>query len=179
MQLLQDALMTDTWVLVLTYRKALAHSLATAAGRMAGVYVGPVLTGDVQAGKRHGLIEQMRALAGSTTKGVVVASQDCVTTGIDLTFCSRVIFAEPDYVPGDMEQRIKRVHRQNQTRPVCVTLIAVDGSVDDQILEALNMKALEIGGVLPQSAVARGMRQAISQGVESDDVFRRVLEKVR
>lgn len=50
--------------------------------------------------------------------------------GITLTASSNVVFAELDWVPGNVSQAEDRCHRMSQTEPVLVQHLVYDGSID-------------------------------------------------
>lgn len=61
-------------------------------------------------------------------------------TGLTLTAASTVVFAEIDWVPGNMNQAEDRCHRIGQDSPVRVIIMALQGSVDLQVATALVAK---------------------------------------
>jgi SWI/SNF-related matrix-associated actin-dependent regulator 1 of chromatin subfamily A len=61
-------------------------------------------------------------------------------TGITLTSASTVVFAELDWVPGNMAQAEDRCHRVGQLNPVTVQMLVVDGSIDALIARKLAEK---------------------------------------
>jgi len=62
-------------------------------------------------------------------------------TGLTLTAASTVVFAEVDWVPGNMAQAEDRCHRIGQDSPVRVQVMALEGSVDLLVATALVAKA--------------------------------------
>jgi SWI/SNF-related matrix-associated actin-dependent regulator 1 of chromatin subfamily A len=60
--------------------------------------------------------------------------------GITLTAASIVIFAELDWVPGDVTQGEDRLHRKGQKNAVLVQHLVVDGSIDAKIAQILVAK---------------------------------------
>lgn len=61
-------------------------------------------------------------------------------TGITLTAASTVLFAEIDWVPGNMTQAEDRCHRIGQSDPVRVIHVTLKDSVDARIIQALVRK---------------------------------------
>lgn len=62
-------------------------------------------------------------------------------TGLTLTAASTVVFAEVDWVPGNMAQAEDRCHRIGQDSPVRVIIMALEDSVDLLVATALVAKA--------------------------------------
>ena len=65
-------------------------------------------------------------------------------TGLTLTAASTVVFAEIDWVPGNMAQAEDRCHRIGQDLPVRVIVMALEDSVDLLVATALVAKAENI-----------------------------------
>lgn len=60
--------------------------------------------------------------------------------GITLTRAHTLIFAELDWVPGNVTQAEDRVHRIGQTMPVLIQHLVIEGSIDARIVDALIAK---------------------------------------
>jgi len=60
--------------------------------------------------------------------------------GITLTASSHVVFAELDWVPGNMSQAEDRCHRIGAVNPVLVQHLVLDGSLDARIAKVLVAK---------------------------------------
>ena len=60
--------------------------------------------------------------------------------GITLTAASHVIFAELDWVPGNMTQAEDRLHRIGQRESVLVQHLVLDGSIDAHLAKTLIAK---------------------------------------
>jgi len=61
-------------------------------------------------------------------------------TGLTLTAATEVIFVELNWTKGLMAQACDRVHRIGQTRPVTITKLVCEGSLDEWILRSANGK---------------------------------------
>ncbi len=68
---------------------------------------------------------------------VIVGSIGAMGVGLTLTAASTVIFAELDWVPGNVTQAEDRCHRIGQTVPVNVIHLVFDGSLDARMVEIL------------------------------------------
>lgn len=61
-------------------------------------------------------------------------------TGLTITSCSTVVFAELYFVPGDLLQAEDRVHRIGQTLPVDVRYLCADNTLDDHVWRMVQRK---------------------------------------
>ncbi len=71
---------------------------------------------------------------------VFVGSITAAGVGITLTAASHVIFAELDWVPGNISQAEDRLHRIGQQNNVLVQHIVLDGSLDVQMAQTIVRK---------------------------------------
>ncbi|HEV2986956.1 MAG TPA: DEAD/DEAH box helicase, partial [Candidatus Angelobacter sp.] len=101
------------------------------------------LHGGVPAKKRGGLIEKFR----NDPKCKVFLSTDAGGVGLNLQAASAVINFEPPWNPARLEQRIGRVHRLGQSRPVQVVHLLTTGSIEERIWEILRLKKALFAGV--------------------------------
>jgi len=81
----------------------------------------------IQEAKNHSAV--------TTSQTVMVCTIDAVQTGLDLSFCDRVIFAELVYVPAKISQSIKRFHRRGQLKNVEVTFLAAEDTLDERVID--------------------------------------------
>ena len=79
---------------------------------------------------------------------VFVGQITAAGTGLTLTASHTVVFAELDWVPGNITQAEDRCHRIGQTEPVRVFHLAASGSVDARMIHALVDKQNIIEGVV-------------------------------
>jgi SNF2 family DNA or RNA helicase len=63
-----------------------------------------------------------------------------------------VVFVEPEWVPADMYQAAKRVHRIGQGRPVYVRVFGLAGSLDDRTAAACARKAQMTAAIFEKAA---------------------------
>lgn len=101
------------------------------------------LHGGVPAHKRGALIEKFR----NDPKCKVFLSTDAGGVGLNLQAASAVINFEPPWNPARLEQRIGRVHRLGQPRPVQVVHLLTNGSIEERIWEILRLKKALFAGV--------------------------------
>lgn len=79
---------------------------------------------------------------------VFIATIGSMSVGHTLTAASYVIFAEPDWVPGNNEQAMDRTHRIGQKNNVLVEFIVHEGSVDERVVKEVLKKMEVIKGVM-------------------------------
>ena len=68
--------------------------------------------------------------------------------GITLTASAHVIFAEIDWVPGNLSQAEDRCHRIGQSDSVLVQHLVVDGTIDAMIAGAVTRKQAVIAAAI-------------------------------
>ena len=68
---------------------------------------------------------------------VFIGNLQAAGVGITLTRSSHVVFAELDWVPGNMTQCEDRTHRIGQTESVLVQHLVLEGSLDQRMAQAL------------------------------------------
>jgi SWI/SNF-related matrix-associated actin-dependent regulator 1 of chromatin subfamily A len=76
--------------------------------------------------------------------GQIQAAGEAIT----LTAAHHALFVEPSFVPKDMAQAAKRIHRIGQTRPCFVRVAALAGSLDEALMTVLVRKTADIRTVL-------------------------------
>jgi superfamily II DNA or RNA helicase len=101
------------------------------------------LHGGVPARKRGSLISQFHRDPGCQ----VFLSTDAGGVGLNLQAASAVINFEPPWNPARLEQRIGRVHRLGQQRPVHVVHFLTTDSIEERVWETLRIKKSLFAGV--------------------------------
>jgi len=71
---------------------------------------------------------------------MVFLSTDAGGVGLNLQAASAVINFEPPWNPARLEQRIGRVHRLGQSRPVHEVHMLTKGSIEERVWETLKLK---------------------------------------
>lgn len=106
------------------------------------------LDGTMTVAKRD---EALKEFANDPAVTVLIVSLKAAAVGLNLTCANHVILCDPWWNPTIEEQAIDRAHRIGQTRPVHVTRIVVQGTVEDRILELQQQKrqvvASAFGGI--------------------------------
>jgi len=130
-------------------RKAVVFSEYERMTRLAGeelrkLGVGFVsLHGGVPSRQRGALMERFR----SDPACKVFLSTDAGGVGLNLQAASVVVNFEPPWNPARLEQRIGRVHRLGQSRPVHVIHMLTEKSIEERVWETLRLKKSLFAGV--------------------------------
>ena len=74
----------------------------------------------------------------------VFLSTDAGGTGLNLQAADTVINLEVPWNPAVLEQRIARVHRMGQHRPVQVFNLVMRDSIEERVLRTLDVKAVAV-----------------------------------
>jgi superfamily II DNA or RNA helicase/predicted nucleic acid-binding Zn finger protein len=101
------------------------------------------LHGGVPSRNRGALIEQFR----NDPACKVFLSTDAGGVGLNLQAASVVVNFEPPWNPARLEQRIGRVHRLGQSRPVHVIHMLTEKSIEERVWETLALKKSLFAGV--------------------------------
>jgi hypothetical protein len=101
------------------------------------------LHGGVPSRQRGGLIEKFR----DDPECKVFLSTDAGGVGLNLQAASAVVNFEPPWNPARLEQRIGRVHRVGQSRPVHVIHMLTPDSIEERVWETLRLKKSLFAGV--------------------------------
>ncbi len=101
------------------------------------------LHGGVPSRQRGALIEKFR----NDPACKVFLSTDAGGVGLNLQAASVVVNFEPPWNPARLEQRIGRVHRLGQSRPVHVIHMLTSESIEERVWETLALKKSLFAGV--------------------------------
>jgi SNF2 family DNA or RNA helicase len=101
------------------------------------------LHGGVPPRQRGALIEKFR----NDPACKVFLSTDAGGVGLNLQAASVVVNFEPPWNPARLEQRIGRVHRLGQSRPVHVIHMLTSDSIEERVWETLRLKKSLFAGV--------------------------------
>jgi superfamily II DNA or RNA helicase len=100
--------------------------------------------GGIPSGARKGLIERFREDEGCRA----FMSTDAGGVGLNLQHASVVVNVDLPWNPAVLEQRIGRVHRLGQHRPVRVVNFVAKGTIEEGMLSVLKFKKALFAGVL-------------------------------
>lgn len=124
------------------------------------------LHGGVPSRKRGALIGKFR----DDPACKVLLSTDAGGVGLNLQAASAVVNFEPPWNPARLEQRIGRVHRLGQSRPVHVIHMLTTASIEERVWETLRLKKDLFAGVFdsPTAEVdfAKLGRKSVLQAVK-------------
>lgn len=133
--------LTAEKVVVFTHYRRTLEDLQVrlaAAGILAGVYHGGLSTGEKDA--------VIKSFQGELA---VLLSTEAGGEGRNLQFCRTLVNFDLPYNPMRIEQRVGRIHRIGQKRPVVIYNLAAEATLEDYLLkildEKINMFELVIG----------------------------------
>jgi superfamily II DNA or RNA helicase len=107
-----------------------------------------VLHGGVPGKERRALLERFR----DDPQCKVFLSTDAGGTGLNLQAADTVINLEVPWNPAVLEQRIARVHRLGQHRPVRAINLVTRGTIEERVLKTLELKRSLFAGVFAGTA---------------------------
>lgn len=105
-----------------------------------------VITGSTKALTRQEAVDKFQ----SDSNVRVFIGNSAAQEGITLTAASDCVMVEPDWVPGNNDQRADRLHRIGQKSSVLVHLLVVQESLDANILSSAAYKSGDIGKILDE-----------------------------
>ena len=100
--------------------------------------------GGVDGGKRKGLVDRFREDPNCR----LFLSTDAGGVGLNLQHASVIVNMDLPWNPAVLEQRIGRVHRLGQKRPVRVVNFVAQGTIEEGMLGVLKFKKSLFAGVL-------------------------------
>jgi SNF2 family DNA or RNA helicase len=106
------------------------------------------LHGGVPGKDRRGLLERFRDEPSCR----VFLSTDAGGTGLNLQAADTVVNLEVPWNPAVLEQRVARVHRMGQHRPVQVLHLVTRDSIEERVLKTLQVKRSLFEGVFAGTA---------------------------
>ena len=112
--------------------KALAIGLAD--------YNPAIITGSTDPSKRH---EAVNMFQNDPSCKIFIGNIIAAGTGITLTASPHVVIVEPDWVPSNNAQFEDRAHRIGQSKPVLIEYLAMEQTIDIQVLKA-NAKKMDV-----------------------------------
>jgi SWI/SNF-related matrix-associated actin-dependent regulator 1 of chromatin subfamily A len=99
-----------------------------------------VITGSVDSRKRHAAVDSFQ---NDPKCRLFIGNILAAGTGLTLTASSHAIIVEPDWVPANNIQFEDRAHRIGQKNPVLIEYLAMEKTVDIQVLKT-NARKLDI-----------------------------------
>lgn len=140
------------------------HDVVAALAEALGEYQPVVLTGETAMADRQASVDRFQS---DPACRVFIGSITAAGVAITLTASSHVVFAELDWVPGNMSQAEDRVHRIGQTEPVLVQHVVLDGSLDARMARVLLAKQEVLDRALDRSTdIAAGPALPLAPATE-------------
>jgi superfamily II DNA or RNA helicase len=130
----------DHKAVVFSQWETMLHKAAEVLDRLAVGYA--LLHGGMQGKERRAVLEQFQQEGCR-----VFLSTDAGGVGLNLQLADTVINLELPWNPAVLEQRIARVHRMGQKRPVRVVNFVTRGSIEERVLKAIESKRSLFGSV--------------------------------
>ncbi len=132
---IKQMLESEEKVVIFAHHKAVVMGLLSG---LTGFQFNPVyVTGDVTLKDRKTAIASFQ---GNDLNRVFIGTIGAAGVGITLTAASTVVFAELDWVPGNISQAEDRLHRIGQHNNVLVQHLVVQGSIDAVLTDMLTEK---------------------------------------
>lgn len=135
----------------LTYLRYAKHSLE-AAGVSCALYCGGMTMKQKQT-----LLARFHDASQPDTPRVLLATTSSCGVGINLTCANHCFLMEPSWNPGTEEQALNRIHRIGQTKPVTVTKLIADGTIEQNISLLCERKRALSGYCFSDEAAAAGV----------------------
>lgn len=117
------------------------------------------LTGENSQSERQAAVDRFQS---NPSCRIFIGSIKAAGVGLTLTAASHVIFAELDWVPGNVTQAEDRCHRIGQTASVLIEHLVLDGSLDVSMAETLVAKQAVIDAALDDVERADVARIAVA-----------------
>lgn len=133
----QDILDQDQQVVVFSDHVKVVSELSKKFSNSVGI------TGEVAADKRADYVRKFQ----SGKIRVIFATIGALSTGVTLTASSNLVFNDYPWVPADLLQAEKRIHRIGQEKP-CLIHMLFSGNMDKMIYHTILKKLKTIGEVV-------------------------------
>src|SRR5215203_180333 len=143
----------DSKIVLMLHHHDVGHAIAEAFPGSA------IVTGEVAVNKRQAEVDRFQ---NDPKCRLFIGSIQAAGVGITLTAASHVVFAELDWVPGNVSQAEDRCHRIGQTDSVLVQHLVFDASIDARMAgiivrkQALIDSALDTGMTVPTVETVAG-----------------------
>lgn len=131
-EFLNNALESSDKIVVFAHHKEVIKKIAQAFERIC-----VIITGDTPNKKRQKNVDLFQE---NPNVKLFIGNIQAAGVGLTLTASSHVVFAELDWVPGNVTQAEDRCHRIGQENAVLVQHLVIDGSIDAMIAKAIVRK---------------------------------------
>jgi SWI/SNF-related matrix-associated actin-dependent regulator 1 of chromatin subfamily A len=137
---IREALESEDKIVVFAHHKDVIHKIAE---EFRGEVV--VITGDTPLPARQEAVDRFQ---NDPKVRVIVASILAAGVGLTLTAARVAVFAELDWVPGNITQAEDRLHRVGQTENVLIQHLVLEGSIDARLAYVITHKQTVIKAAL-------------------------------
>ncbi|MFA1547420.1 DEAD/DEAH box helicase [Actinomadura chokoriensis] len=159
-ELVEEAEANDLKVVVFSYFRDVLATVGDAVGPEAR---GPI-AGDTPVARRQEIVDEFTAEPGHA---VLLAQIQAGGVGLNLQAASVVIICEPQVKPTMETQAVARAHRMGQVRTVQVHRLLTPGSVDERMLEILQVKSMLFDRYARRSDLAERTPDAVDISEQS------------
>ncbi|KAG5474428.1 hypothetical protein LSCM1_03210 [Leishmania martiniquensis] len=118
----------------LVYLRYAQHWLQ-AAGVSCAIY-----SGSMSMKQKHSLLKLFGDASQPASPRVLLATTSSCGVGLNLTCANHCFLMEPSWNPGTEEQALNRIHRIGQTKPVTITKLIAEGTVEQNISQLCERK---------------------------------------
>lgn len=150
------------------YRDALNAHFRKAAGKRGSPATVAVVSGQTPTGKRQAEADRFQ---DDPQCQVFIGTIQAAGTGLTLTQASIVLFAELDWVPGNVTQAEDRAHRIGQQDHVLIYHTAVEGSIDTRMIRRLMEKQQVIDEAIEAGELDRELVNSTTRLAPADEDF--------
>ena len=99
-----------------------------------------IYNGSLTMAQKQRVLDTFRDAAQSDSPRVLLATTSSCGVGLNLTCANHCFLMEPSWNPGTEEQALNRIHRIGQTKPVTVTKLIADGTIEQNISQLCERK---------------------------------------
>lgn len=152
---LEDALKSNTHVFIATHLKATARKLSEACASLGNVVL---VTGDETPEQRNAILDKAKASPGA----ILIGTMHAVGIGISLTFCTAALLAELYPRPETVIQFLGRFSRLDSSIPSSVSILCLEGTVDERMANIVFSKIEAINQATPAGTADSKLQEAIN-----------------
>jgi len=135
--IIKDFLETGKQLVVFAHHRVLLMALYKEFG-------GSYIDGATPPQRRQHEVDQFQ----NGTNQIFIGQIQAAGTGITLTAASHVIFCEPSWVPGEIDQAVDRCHRIGQRSAVLAQFLVVADSLEEKMMRQLASKTRTIEKII-------------------------------
>ncbi len=170
---LEDAVQGSNKIVVFTYGVALAEKIAERCQEEFKDIPVVLITGQTTADKRQLEIDRFT----NAPRAIAVCSMKSVGVGVNGLECATdVLFAELYFRPETVEQALGRFNRLSSKEPTTVSILILEGTIDEAVAASLQAKLSAIGQTVKADGNTEKLDSALSEP-ESDEEFLAKLAK--